>query len=271
MQVRGPAALGQALRLTAEIKLEMGAIKSAKHDLEMSFKLQKRIKESVIAVYYIGSRLGQADVLWSWGEACLTMGDFDLAKQLINSSMVIYEDLSSRIGQGMSLVLLAYIGSAEGDIVYAFKCINEAIVIFRQYDLPGRLADSLLLRAEISVSASNLARAREDLEEAQSIVEKDHDLLMMGQVYKQQGEACMLLGSNADAFEKFRKVTDIGVRTGNFYLIGEGERLSGEAKMTIVNLGEMEPRYSEARQHLRTAMAAHEEINYKMGLGNTHR
>lgn len=233
--MRGPTALGQALRLTAEIKLQMGAVKSAKLDLEMSFKLQKRIKEGVIAVHYTGSRLGQADVLWTWAEACLTMGDFELSKQLVSSSMVIYEDLSSRIGKGMAMSLLAYISSAEGDMVYAMRCINEAITIFQQSDLPGRLADALLLRAEISVSASNLARAREDLEEAQGIAESAHDLLMMGQVYKQQGEADMLLGLTSNAFDKFVRVVEIGVRTGNNYLIGEGERLSGEAKMTMVN------------------------------------
>lgn len=106
LKVRGPMALGQALRVTGEIKLQMGAVESARKDLADSFKLQKRIKEPMLSFYFTGSRLGQADVLWSLAEAALTCGNFEVAKNLANSCLVIYEDLSSSIGLGMVHVTL---------------------------------------------------------------------------------------------------------------------------------------------------------------------
>lgn len=98
-KVKGPQGLGQALRLTGEIKLQMGANKSAKEDLKLSFELQKRIRKEAICVHLPGSRLGQADVLWSLADCHFTDGNFQTAQQLINNCLAAYEDLQSAIGQ----------------------------------------------------------------------------------------------------------------------------------------------------------------------------
>ncbi len=76
----------------------------------------------------------------------------------------------------MARMILAHIFMIQGDIVSAERCVNESVFVFRESGLQGRLIEALLLRADIATGASNLARARGDLDELETITTELHDL-----------------------------------------------------------------------------------------------
>lgn len=84
--------------------------------------------------------------------------------------------------------------------------------IFREYEQPGRLAEALIIRAEISAGASNLARSRVDLDEVMLIAGRAHDLITMGQAKKLQGEACLMLGDGHGAMERLEEAKEFGLK-----------------------------------------------------------
>jgi hypothetical protein len=73
-------------------------------------------------------------------------------------------------------MILAHIYMIQGDIVTAERCVNESVFEFRESGLKGRLTEALLLRADIATSASNLARARGDLDDLENMTTDLHDL-----------------------------------------------------------------------------------------------
>jgi len=271
LKVQGPTALGQALRLTGEIKLQMGANISAREDLERAFMLQKRVKKEIIAFRYGGSRLGQADVLWSLAEAQATEGKYRMAKQLASNCLTTYEDLQSTMGQAIARLLLCSLSAMEGDLVQADRSVNESVALFRELANPVRLAHALILRAEVAMSAANLARARTDLEEAEEICRAMQDLAGLGEVHKLQAESRIMLEDWFGSHEVLIDAKSCASRCGSVFLIGESERLMGETKTSMVPLGEFTPRFSDARAHLKLALESFQGIGYQLGIGNVHR
>jgi hypothetical protein len=63
--MNGLLQLAKNLRLAGEIKLTLGAHASAAQDLAAALMLESPVKYLIIGVDHKGSRIGQADVLWS--------------------------------------------------------------------------------------------------------------------------------------------------------------------------------------------------------------
>ena len=63
-------------------------------------------------------------MLWALADLSLTTGNIKMAKHMAKSSLAIYDDLQSRVGQALTRMLLAAIAQYEGDVVMADRFVR---------------------------------------------------------------------------------------------------------------------------------------------------
>ncbi|EKX48335.1 hypothetical protein GUITHDRAFT_105942 [Guillardia theta CCMP2712] len=269
--VKGPASLARGLRLSGEIKLMVGALDSAMEDLKNGYLLECPKKLSVIAFSHLGSPIGQGDCLTALGEIELLTGDFPASSEYLKHGLKAYREVNSEEGISVLKVLASQLKAATGDMLGAFSTINFSIQKFREGESAWRLASALCNRSEYALSISNLARAREDIQEALTIFLIRNDLVGVALAKKLLGECCYNLTEYPAAIRHLSEAKTFAHMAHSDFLEGESERCMGLVTSTHIFMGEGRPRYAHAIKHMNNALAIFGRIHYLVGEGNCYR
>ena len=271
LRVRAPGHLSKALRLAGEVKLALGAHSSAADDLAAALLLESPVKYPVVAFVYAGSRVGQADVLWSMSERELQKGNHGQAARLLEDCLRMYEEEGSTMGAGVAKHLSGQIKVMSGDLVGAFKDLNDAVHTYRNWNALARLADALVKRAEAALASTSLSRAREDLKEARMLCVLRHDVAGEAMTWKLEGEILVATGELEPATELLTFAREKAKDVNQTYLMAEATRILGEIASVRVVLGEHQPRYKVAVSLLKESLALYEREGHHLGVANARR
>jgi tetratricopeptide (TPR) repeat protein len=155
-----PLRLSQALLLLALVEQSAGRIATARDLLE-----QARTELDAI-----GYQLGLAQVAVTLGHVELRAGNLDLAYQIATETLLRFRELVNPRGEAACERLAAMVALGKGELGAAFR---HALSTFSLYDQRiadpwGRVEGSLLL-AQVALAEGALQRAREHLDQAESI------------------------------------------------------------------------------------------------------
>jgi len=271
LRLKTPGQLAQAFRVAGEVKLTLGAHVSAAEDLQRALVLSQPIKFAAIGYTSPGSRVGQADVLWSMSECELQKGNHSQAARLIRDCIRMYEEDKSLLGVAMAKHLSGQIRTMTGNLTQAFKDLNDCVHVYREWNALGRLAEALVHRAEVCVATSNLSRAKHDLFEARNLHAHRHDVAGEAMTYKMEAEILVATGELVPATEAATYAKELASQINQTYIVAEALRIQGEIASVRVVLGEKHPRHKVAVSFLKRALTEYESIGYYLGMANCRR
>jgi CHAT domain-containing protein/Tfp pilus assembly protein PilF len=134
-------------------------------------KALEKLNEALLIRQSIGDRSGVASTLYNIGRVYYSLGETRKALEKYNEALPIGRIVGDRRLEAAALHNFALVYNSLGEIQKALDNYNEALTIAREIGDRGREAEIILGIARIEQKRENLARARQLIEQAISIVE----------------------------------------------------------------------------------------------------
>jgi tetratricopeptide (TPR) repeat protein len=130
---------------------------------------EELIEESLVRFEQLDDQQGEAFALNAFGNLARSAGDFERGRSLLERSLAIRDEVGDRRGSGITLACLAVLLARSGDHAAGRDSGERARVRFAEHDDLIGLSAAELSLASVALCAGDRADARAHLEEGASV------------------------------------------------------------------------------------------------------
>jgi len=173
------------------------------------------LEESLVTARASGDRCIEASALMGLGKIAQDRGDTVAARALLQESLTISRQLGNKAGIADSLSALGWLAHAQGDYAEAQPLFEEGLAIFREVGDKGRIADVLRGLGTTERDRGNYAASRPLFEESLTLFRELADTWGIGWGLHSLADAAGELGDVATARALFEESLILFRKMGN--------------------------------------------------------